>query len=368
MKLACAILCGPDLSNLPRAVASIVDHVDLVILIDTVGRPGVLEEQERGEVFLSLVSHKTLLCAWPWQGRFDAARNEALALAAESGVAWSITLDSDEWYDDAELLRGLCDRYATETHGGARVDALLLPSAGDEVYYQPRAIRLPCSARWIGRTHEAIDLKTRIRVDGGPRFCSDPKTPEQVRAKAERDLPLLLAEITEKPEEARWLHYLGNTLACLGEGLDGSDEVWGKAIDAYLACANLSAWPEEKARVLYLAARILAFKRKDYRAAIELCMAGLAAHAGISELPFLAADCARKAGNYEQALYLAALAEVHGEGSPYEAIANRTLHVSRDATRDGPAKIMAEVYRVAGATEREAAMREKIAEWAKRDS
>ncbi len=376
MKLVATILAGPDLSNLPRAIASVVDHVDQVLLIDTVPLPEattsssvertkILIEAYRVQLALGSVLPvhvpKILFRAWPWQ-RFDAARNEALALATEAGGNWAITLDADEWWTGAEQIRTWCTRAENMSQP---IEALELPSGEGDTYYQPRVLRLPCASRWQGRVHEAIELKSTIKIVGEnvPSFHSDPKTPEQVHAKAMRDIPALLEEIAERPDESRWLHYLGNSYCNLGEGLDGSHELWGKAIDAYFACANLSRWHEEKAMALYLAARVLVIKKKDYQGAIEACMHGLAAHAGMAELPWLAADAARMAGNYEQAVYLAALAEVHGERSPYEAVRGRLLHVSRDATRDGPAKILAEVFRKTGATEREAVERKKIEGW-----
>lgn len=359
MKLVCTILCGPDLSNLARAVASIVDHVDEILLVNTCDMPIV---DRLGADSSCLDSRRISIHWWPWQGRFDAARNEALALATEAGASWAVTLDADEWYDGAEHLRSWCARAEAID---APVEAIELPSGEGDTYYQPRVLRLPCQARWIGRTHEAIALKTKIVAQGKdvPTFRSDAKTPEQVCAKAERDVPLLLEEIAERPLEARWHHYLGNSYCCLGADLDGSDDVWTKAIDAYFAAANLSTWPEEKAIVLYLAARVMLYKRRDFRGVIDTCMHGLAAHAGIAELPWLAADAARLAGDYEQAVYLAALAEVHGERGLYGAVKTRMLHVSRDATRDGPAKVLAEVFRRTGALDLELAERAKIEGW-----
>lgn len=371
MKLIATILCGPDLSNLPRAVASISGHVDQVILIDTVASSALPDErgevpfrEELGRVFL----HQKKLVGryWPWQNRFDAARNEALALAVEAGGTWAVTLDADEFYDHAGLLRDLCENAAPE------VEAIHLRSGEGARYYQPRVIRLPCARRWVGRTHEAIDFGgVTMRADS-PRFHTDPKTTEQIRAKSLRDLPLLLAEVAEKPDEARWYLYLGHTYSNLGEGLDGSDDVWGKAIDAYLAAGSKGKNREERALSFFYAARIMVLKRLEYEPAIEFLMHAMTHHAGIPEIPLLAGHAYLRLAALqgtetsgiacvEQALFFAQLAEVHGEGS--DAIDRRILHVDPDAASIGPLRLMAEVYRVAGATDREAAMRKRIEEW-----
>lgn len=343
MKLITTILCGPDISQLPRAITSIVPHVDEVLLIDTV--------PDSASSRIDLVSllptdlpppQSISRFFWPWQGRFDAARNESLALATEAGGDWAITTDADEWWTGAEELRELCEK----AEPGCQ--ALYCESANG--YWQARAIRLPCSARWFGRTHEGLALE-HIKKVKGPVFHEDRKTPEQLKAKAERDLVLIHEEIAEHPEEARWRYYRAETFRLLGR--------LGEALDDYLAVRAASRFPEEQALSCYRAAQIAFFDAAQtgdlgqLRFAIDICAHGLASFAGMAELPWLAScACLEMAKSLQrqglggvtsfvdQAMQWAELAQVHGG---LNVPSTRILPVDPRAVGEGPRQVVEEI-------------------------
>lgn len=335
MKLVATVLCGPDLSALDRAVASIVDHVDQVILIDTVIDRVEEESPPNAPSLVSIAKvdagPKIALRSWPWRDDFAAARNEALALACELGADWALTTDADEWWENPEQIRKAClEAKPTD-------EALYFESGG--WYWQPRVIRLPCAKRWDGRVHEGLAVTgTKIR---GPKFHEDPKNPEQIRFKAVRDSEALLKMIAERPDEPRWLYYLGECYVALEE--------WQKAVDAFMACANKRGWYEERAIACLRAGEILTTALHDHEGAVEVLAHGMAAHAGISEIPYLAAVACLRAGKDGQALYWARLAEVHGVSRADDgaALAHRLLPVRPDIF-EGPERVIQAVYKSLG--------------------
>ena len=104
----------------------------------------------------------------------------------------------------------------------------------------------------------------------------------------------------EHPSDPRRHYYLGESL----KNLDRNEE----AVAEYDACAALRGWNEESARACYRAAECLC-RLNRHRDAIDRCAAGLARHAGIAELAWLAAY---QLGDPTQAVYWARLAIAHG--------------------------------------------------------
>jgi tetratricopeptide (TPR) repeat protein len=122
------------------------------------------------------------------------------------------------------------------------------------------------------------------------------KSEEGYRRKAERDVGILTRYTAEHPDDPRWFYYLGDSLSGLGR----HDE----AIAAFRICASSDGWDEEGAWALYRAAEC--FLKLDRPVeAVEACAAGMARHAGLAELPWLAAYASWHAGIPAQAVYWA---------------------------------------------------------------
>jgi hypothetical protein len=175
-----------------------------------------------------------------------------------------------------------------------------------------------------------------------------PKTPEQLRAKNERDAAMLAQDLADDPGNVHARFYLAAALTGIGK----ADE----AIDHYAIVAQ-SDGGEYGTTACYRAAALLSEQGRQ-REAIEACAQRLAADAGTAELPYVAAVASLRAGNWEQARCWARLAEVHGEHGDPGALARRVSFRAPGALRDGPAQVLAvalrELGNTAGAIEAEA--------------
>ncbi|MFN8590996.1 MAG: hypothetical protein U0031_05980 [Thermomicrobiales bacterium] len=276
-------LAGNSAAIIGDAIASVVDWVDHVLVIDT----GITDDTL--DVARTVAGDKLVVRQFPWCDDFAAARNFALEAAAETGATWAVTIDTDE-----RLLGG--SRAVREVLATASADSLHVRFS-DGSYGKERFFRLPARGRYIGPTHEAF-----MRSHGGPQvleaifFDELPKSAEQYRQKAERDVAILAQHTSQNPADPRWFYYLGDSLA----GLDRCEE----AIAAFRRCWELRGWDEEGAWAMYRAAQChLALGRFDD--AVEACALGMTRHAGLGELTWLAAYASWRAGRPEQAAYWA---------------------------------------------------------------
>lgn len=360
MKLVSTTLCGTEgIDTIGAALRSIAPHVDLCIVIDTIA-----PEDDAGHVALlaavgdAMGEQPYLVQAWPWTGDFSAARNAALDIATAAGAEWCVWLDSDEWLEGGEEIRPFLTaitRYPLhevrigEAPRKVEETAVMMAHASGS-YYQPRAIRLPCRARWHGRVHECIDV-SGPRLERA-RFCDRPKTPEQMRAKRTRDACALRLMTAEQPDDPRWWYYLGDALSGLdSEGVNRPMQE--TALHAFERCARLPGWDEQAAWAFYRAAVILTGALGRHDEAVEMCAAGLARHAGIAELAWMAALASYRAGRYEQAIYWSRLADVHGVpglGGDGRALRSRTLFREPKGLTFGPAEVREHALRALGET------------------
>jgi len=338
MQIVSTTLVGPGAwKTLRVALESVAPCVDRVIVLDTTGGA---ESQQIEEQAREAAADKLQIVAWPWIGDFGAARQAALDAAAEAlGPAggWCLWIDSDEWFS---------------IRGGRDLRAEILATDGPSLYLahesgsyaQPRAIRLPCAARWEGRVHEAIPLAGPIASSAV--FGEWERSPEEWRARAERDRDVLIDMTCEKPNEGRWFYYLGDACAIL--------ERWEEAVASWEECALRPGWNEKSAWACYRAAEVLTFKLDRHADAILFCSHGLALHAGIAELAWMAGLASWRAGAHEQAIYWSRLALVHGvDGSsargPIALDRRRGFRVHKGISW-GPAEVLRAAYTALGDT------------------
>ncbi|MCD6029165.1 MAG: uncharacterized protein K0S78_1339 [Thermomicrobiales bacterium] len=276
-------LTGNSETIIGDALRSIVDWVDWVLVVDT----GVSDDTLR--IARDIARDKLVVRQFSWRDDFAAARNFALAAAAELGAAWAVTLDTDE-----RIAVGEIDLRAALAE--ATADVLHVKHEGG-TYGKERCFRLPARGQFVGPTHEAF-----IVAGGGSatlegvRFAELGKSPEQYRQKAERDIAILSRHTAAHPDDPRWFYYLGDSLAGLGR----HDE----AIAAFRTCASLNGWDEEGAWAMYRAAESL-LKLDRPVEAVEACAIGMSRHAGLAELPWLAAYASWQAGKPAQAAHWA---------------------------------------------------------------
>lgn len=331
MKLATTTLVGPGtVELLDAALASVASFADLCIVIPTSEQ--VSDRDVKHAARRAGIGSRLALARFEWCDDFSAARNHALQLAEQSGASWALTLDTDERYllDDAAALRALLE--TTE------LEALFVQDER-RTYSQARLVRLPCRIRYSGRTHEAFPAY-ELRTGTTPllRFSDVPKTPEQFAAKLERDLRLLEQSTSEAPTTRTWF-YLGQTRQGLKD--------FAGAVLAYDACAALRGWDEESAWACYRAAECLC-ELAQWQAAIDRCASGLARHAGVAELAWLAGFCCYKLGRYRDAVSWSQMSAATGK------YRNQAGHVERigfshpPALWEGPFNVMGHAYEKLG--------------------
>jgi hypothetical protein len=321
-------MAGDSQEIIGDALRSVVDWVDWCLLVDT----GISDDTLR--IAREVAGDKLLVREFPWVDDFAAARNFALAAAAETGADWAVTLDTDERIDP----------------GDHDVGALLAASDGDALhvkhvggtYGKERFFRLPVRGRYVGPTHEAFiaDGARGGSLDGIV-FHELDKSPEDYRRKVERDVAILSRYTAEHPDDPRWYYYLGDSLAGLGR----HDE----AIAAFRICASLDGWDEEGAWALYRAAECFLKVGRPVDA-VASCAAGMARHAGLAELPWLAAYASWQAGRTAQATYWARQAVAMGLFAGRGADVPRVGFRHPPALWEGPYDVLRFSLRAAGDT------------------
>lgn len=318
MLIASTTLTGNSTHLIREALESVVDWVDICLVIDT----GVTDESL--SMARSVAGEKYVERRFTWRQDFAAARNFALDAAFAIGASWSLTLDTDERIQlNGEDIRNVI--------ASAREDVLMMPCE-DRSYAKERFFRLPARQRFKGPTHEYFPAyKVGMRTLEHATFREVPKSPEQLRRKFERDLEILSVHTRVHPTDPRWWFYLGETQKNLGRHAD--------AVQSYDACALLRGWSEESAWACYRAAECLGVLGR-HREAIDRCAAGLARHAGMAELPWLAAFCAYQQGDDAQAVYWARLAAVHGMLDGSAAPRSRLGFRNPTALYEGPYDVL----------------------------
>lgn len=276
-------------TDIGDALMSVAEWVDWCLLIDT----GVTDDTLR--IAQEIAGRKLVVRAFPWSDDFGAARNFALAAAHELGADWAVTLDTDERIDlqGLEIHQALREATADTLH--------VMHVAG--AYGKERFFRLPAHGSWRGPTHEAYTGGGSVATLPLMVFDELEKDAAHYRQKAERDVAILTRHIAQHPRDPRWHYYLGDSLA----GLERHEE----AVASFRACAELRGWDEESAWALYRAAESLLALGRPVEA-IEACAAGMSRHAGLGELPWLAAYAAWQADRPQQAVYWARLSVMLG--------------------------------------------------------
>jgi tetratricopeptide (TPR) repeat protein len=285
-------LTGSNADIIGDALASVVDHVDRCLVIDTGAQDDSLAVARR------VAGDKLLLREFTWRNDFSAARNFALQAAAEAGAGWAITLDTDERlvYEPGFNLR--------EALGRAQADVLLV-SDDAGTYSKERIVRLPASVHWNGPTHEVLQGQQagRSATLAGLRFRELPKDPALLKRKFERDIAILKKYTRQHGRQPRWFYYLGTSHQDLGE--------YAAAIDAFRTCAELGGWAEEGAWACFRAAQCCG-KLGRWGEALHFCAAGLAVRPATAELAWLAGYAAYTLGRHEDAIAWCNMAIANG--------------------------------------------------------
>jgi len=196
MLVIATLLTGPLESPPVRAVGSVLPWVDLLLVADS----GL--SAEHLDTIGNLAGDKFRHVPFAWPHDFAAARNFALDRAAALGGRWAVTIDTDEelhfpsYESKAELLAAL--------NSEPKVQTWLVPFRGGQ-YAKERFIRLPSKLRWEGSVHESL-----VGAGAGERavlagvfFTEQPKSPEQMAAKLNRDRQALEDRVHADHQDGR---------------------------------------------------------------------------------------------------------------------------------------------------------------------
>ena len=290
MKIVSTTLVGNNEGIVSDALRSVVDWVDVCLVIDTGVTDATLERAR------AVAGDKFVERALPWTNDFGAARNFALDVAAELAGDWALTIDSDE-----RLRVGNVDVRAELARA---TEGVFYVANAEKTYVKERFFRLPARERWNGPTHESFPAyKVGCRTLDGVTFSELAKSADASRRKFERDAQVLARYTEEHPLDARWWFYLGESHRNLGQN--------AQAVEAYDRCSALRGWDEESAWACYRSAECLC-RLERLQDALDRCTAGLGRHAGVAELAWLAGYVCYQLGRDAQAVHWAKLAIVHG--------------------------------------------------------
>jgi hypothetical protein len=284
--IASMTITGSNREIIGAALRSVVDWVDVCVLIDT----GI--DDDTIAIARAIAGDKLIVRQFAWCDDFSAVRNFALSVAADTGASWAVFVDSDE----RMRLNGV-DIHAVLA---ASPEVSLLVPHDSGSYTKDRFFRLPVTGAFQGPTHEAFYI-TLERGGGtvtipGVVFEELSKSPERMRRKDERDSDILRRYTETTPHQPRWFFYLGDALSRLGEYED--------AAAAFRACYALRGWDEESAWAMYRATQCL-YELRRLEEALETVVAGMARHAGVGELYWFAAHISQDLGRPTQAVYWA---------------------------------------------------------------
>jgi FkbM family methyltransferase len=347
MSICATILSGNSEALVGDAIRSVRDWVDRVLLIDT----GIFDSTLR--IASDLVGERLIVERFSWINDFAAARNFALDAAAQHGFRWALTVDTDERLEFPQV--GSFAALRLHLDSDLRVRAWLV-NYRDGSYAKERFIRVddrlattsvvnalpPRQLLWSGRTHECL-----TGIWGGERATMAGvfvweigKSREQFRAKLERDLAVLLEETRDKPGEARWWYYLGQTYEGLGRPRD--------AMAAFQRCAAIrQGWAEQAAWACYRAANC-ALQLQEREDALELCAMGLARQPESPELAWLAGFICHEMGRFTQAVTWSQIAISLGHFEGRECGRQRISFRHLPGWYEGPYDVLRYAYRQLG--------------------
>ncbi len=331
-KIVATMLSGNNESQVADAIRSVIDWVDLFLLIDT----GINDKTV--EIVQREAGTKFLCDRFPWCGDFAKARNFALERAAAHGGQWALTVDTDERLSFSGLNSPA--ELNSLLQNNPEVLVWLVPYEGGS-YSKERLMRVPTHLSWQGRTHEALIGATAPQrgILAGVTFGELPKNADQTASKLNRDLEILRAETLQLPHEPRWWYYLGQTL----EDLKKHSE----AVDAYRRCATLDGWAEQAAWACYKGASCLS-QIDDYQEAIQLCAFGLGKQPSFPELAWLAGFCCYQLGEYSNAICWEQMAVTLGHFKGIQSGRDRTSFRHLPGWYEGPFDVLRFAYRSLG--------------------
>jgi len=197
--------------NIAQALASVDDVVDEIVICDTGSTDATWEIAQRfGATVLNV----------PWENDFSKARNIAIDASCGSWILW---MDGDDRLDAAskQQLKNICALNKPHTAGfrivnmrdnvyGAEFMQVRLFPRCQEIRFERRVHeQIMPSAHRAGLAYQSYPFITIIHTGYNDQNA--------IRAKAERNKPLIIEELLDNPDSPILLHSLGDCLMMLEE-------------------------------------------------------------------------------------------------------------------------------------------------------
>ena len=223
-KICLNMIVKNEAARITRCLESVVPHIDYWVIYDTGstdGTPKCIEDffdgrGIPGEIHIGQFKN------------FEQARNDALAFARASAFAWDYLLLTDA---DMELV--VEDKNFR--------DGLTLPAynviqkGGTLVYYNRRLIARSTTGKYVGVTHEYLDIPGDVPLHGI--YFKDHADGANRKNKFKRDIMLLLNALKKEPNNRRYQFYLAQSYSDMGNHKG--------AITAYRKRLQMGGWVEE---------------------------------------------------------------------------------------------------------------------------
>lgn len=308
-RISLVMIVKDEEEMLPDCLASVVDVVDEMIVVDTGSTDRTVEIAK---------SFGATVDVFPWTGSFADARNRSLELATGD---WVLHLDADERLvaEDGPELRALVARTWREAF--ALVETNYTGSAADSASVTHEAVRLwrhRPEYRFEGVIHEQkthtmptyvserFEQTTLRIIHYG--YLKDRIT---ARAKSERNITLLLEEARVDPTAFNRFN-LGSEYLALGDFDSATrylDTAWDLVQEQSRSCAGF---------VPLLAYRRVKARRSsgDIAGAVQAATQGLALFPHHTDIVIEQALCARAEDNLDDAIAYARRALEMGDAPP----------------------------------------------------
>lgn len=206
--LAAVLIVRDEARCIARCLDSVRPWVDRMVVLDTGSRDDTIAIARGSGAEVSEM-------AWP--DSFADARNAALMLA---DAAWNLVIDADEWIETGGgALRDWCA-------GPPRLGRVCIVSDGAAGSTTRNRITrlLPRGVRFAGRVHEQV-VSDLPRADVDLTIGHDGYADAQLVRKQDRNRPLLLAELSDAPDDP-YLHYqLGKDAQMRGDEQAASEHL-----------------------------------------------------------------------------------------------------------------------------------------------
>ena len=209
MKISACYIVKDEEKNLPKSIESLKDAVDEIIVVDT----GSVDNTPA----IAKFDFNAMLFHEAWQNDFSAPRNKALSHATGD---WIIFLDADEYFTEetAKNLRLVIEKMDKTSKNGILIHLVNIDEDEDnkilDATFTLRIFRNLRGLEYVGKIHEELRLKgkeLKNLVALPAKFLTLEHTgysASKNRAKAERNLKMLLKEMEHSKTPQKFYGYL----------------------------------------------------------------------------------------------------------------------------------------------------------------